>query len=319
MSNLKDISVLMPLTVIDNYVSSWDLDPETSTVRLVGPKSKEEEYPNYSSEEDRDAKEAARIVDRVIPVGKRPSKPKNKTDEGNKVDDNSKIAKNSGKESEHEKEVYETPEENNEESSNEDREEEEEEEDDAEDSIEGSDSHISGQTSRTKSKSRGKMGNGQTKRHRTSPYVLSNKDNIYTSHDYRRWKKYNRRANFTKSSTRKPITLAAQSEQNRGSKRRKRKRLPSPSSSSSAISSSNSSYSSEDESSEQEQRKPGKPKRVSLPVPRKSKSVRGSKHGNRTTTITSESSRTSEKRDSKSSSKIDEGDPVSFKKGYWKD
>ena len=39
MSNLKDIHVLMPLTVIDNYVSSWDLDPETETVRLIGPKS----------------------------------------------------------------------------------------------------------------------------------------------------------------------------------------------------------------------------------------------------------------------------------------
>ena len=64
--NIKEPIVGVPLSILDTLCSSWELDPETGRIRVIGPK-----IGDYSSEADRNGKEIARLVERKIPTGEK--------------------------------------------------------------------------------------------------------------------------------------------------------------------------------------------------------------------------------------------------------
>jgi hypothetical protein len=174
--NISDIKVAIPLSICDLFVSRWELDPETGLVRLIGPKSKDEEYQNYSEEEDRGAKVIAKVAARTLPVGKRPSK--KKIDENEIKTEGSNSAKTSVESSEEEQD---SGEEKNTEKNTPEK-------DSDRDSSSSTDSSTDFYYNQGPL---GKMGNEPTKQRRGVSNLVPNKNNLITSDDYRYWKKHN--------------------------------------------------------------------------------------------------------------------------------
>ncbi len=61
----------LDLEQLDNISSEWELNPETMRVRVKAPKTKEEAYPDYDTEEAETAHQVSRLCNREIPVGSR--------------------------------------------------------------------------------------------------------------------------------------------------------------------------------------------------------------------------------------------------------
>ena len=78
------------LAQLDNIASNWELNPVTRRIRCKAPKTKEEPYPDYDSEECETAKQISALCNREIAVGSGP--PAKSAGEG-KASDESKIQK----------------------------------------------------------------------------------------------------------------------------------------------------------------------------------------------------------------------------------
>ena len=64
--NIDGPIVGIPLSILDGLVSSWELDPDTGRIRVIGPK-----IGDYTSKADRNGKELAGLCERKIPTGER--------------------------------------------------------------------------------------------------------------------------------------------------------------------------------------------------------------------------------------------------------
>lgn len=85
--NITEPIVGVPLSILDSLCSKWELDPETKKIRVIGPKTREHEFPNYSSCDDLNGKGLSDLADRKLPTGSRPSRKRKLNNDGeNEVD-----------------------------------------------------------------------------------------------------------------------------------------------------------------------------------------------------------------------------------------
>jgi len=192
--NVREGIVGIPLSILDTFVQSWELDPVEQKVRVIGPKTKEHEYPYYSTDEDKNAKEFSEITDRILPSGDKPSKHlrkkplnagdkivQNQADKSNNKKENCSESADDGSEEEEEEEEEESDEEND---VDEDSEEEQ-----SDYYYENPSSVPEESTSRKYNKTMGVRQSKKISNRISRDTILPNKNNKITHTDYRKWRK----------------------------------------------------------------------------------------------------------------------------------